>query len=322
LRIGVDLLGSDSPPHILFDAILLAAQQLPSFCTFIVFADVLAIQQLTTKNLPLNSRINFHLVSDLIEMEDDPLPAIRQKKKSSIVIGMRLLKKQHLDAYVTAGNTGALIASATLSLPKLPDIKRPALLATLPTKKNDVTVIDVGGNVHCKAHHLVQFAKMGAAFHRCTAGTERSRVGLLNIGAELKKGSLELRQAHHLLADKPIEGIQFIGNVEGRQIFEGDVDVLVTDGFTGNIVLKTAEGISSFIFDHLKGHGDHFQRSIEEIQHQFNYAEYPGALLCGVEGIVIKCHGHSSVRAFYNGILGAANLVQKGFLDQIKAQLL
>lgn len=224
-------------------------------------------------------------------MNDDPLTALRQKKGSSIALGIRLLKKKQIDAFVSAGNTGALIASATISLPKLPGITRPALLAVLPTKLSSVAVVDVGGSVSCKAHHLLKYAYMGAAYQKCTAGIEVPKVGLLNIGAESRKGTSLVRQAYQLLkeacqissATNSSPYMEFHGNIEGRDVFQSNIDVLVTDGFTGNVLVKTSEGIADVIFEYLmealhQHPSPALQKTLMSIQSLFHYAEYQGAL--------------------------------------------
>lgn len=337
MRIGIDLMGSDTPPEILLQAVLLASRQLVGM-NLIVFGTqftlnlINSIPNVATILSQASSRVEFHLIQEVIEADDDPLTAIRQKRNSSLMIGIRLLKKRQLDAFVTAGNTGALIAGATLSLSLLNGIKRPALLATLPTEKGYVAVIDVGGNVSCKAPHLVQFAQIGAAYQRCTQGIAIPKVGLLNIGVESKKGTSEVRQAYQIL-QKQMDQVgsellkfEFIGNIEGREVFEGKADVLVTDGFTGNVLLKTSEGVSSFIFEHLQHALESLNQAQKEsifkyFKHQFDYDEYAGAIICGVDQVVVKCHGKSSTKGFLNGILGAADLVRSGFITQIKAQL-
>ncbi len=339
MRIGVDLMGSDSSPYILFEAVLQAAQQLRGI-TLIVFATQTVVDIIWSKPslspilAQTSSRVEFHIVSEVIEMCDEPLMAIRQKKNSSLVLGMRFLKKKHLDAFVSAGNTGALIANATLSLPLLPSIKRPALLATLPTEKGYVAVIDVGGNVSCKAHHLMQFAQMGAAYQRCCQGIEIPKVGLLNIGVESKKGTSEVRNAYQSLQEwifmhsaTTAQKMLFIGNIEGREVFQGKVDVLVTDGFTGNVLLKTSEGVSSFILDHLHQALNDIlpqqkQAIVNYFRYHFDYEEYGGAIVCGVDCVAVKCHGKSSVKGMLNGIKGAVDLVKNNFIDQIKQQLI
>jgi glycerol-3-phosphate acyltransferase PlsX len=328
MRIGVDLMGSDSAPQTLFSAVLEAVHQLDATHIFVVFVTKSIAEELSPKARS-SGRIQFRTVADAIQMSDEPLFAVRRKKGSSLLTGIRLLRKREIDAFVTAGNTGALIASATLSLPLFPDIKRPALLAALPTELGSIAVVDVGGNVSCKAQHLVQFAKLGAAFQHCHLNASMPRVGLLNIGVESKKGTSELRLAYKMLKENADQTppMQFIGNVEGRDVFQGHIDVLVTDGFTGNVLLKTSEGLAHFIFDFLKKSlmkeeiATHFYETLKNLQLQFKYDEYPGAFLCGVERVVIKCHGSVTPQALLRGIIGAANMVRNDSVGKIKAMI-
>lgn len=327
MRIGIDLMGSDNSPKILFEGVLRAAEEMPPSTVLVVIGTHSALQTLPAIPNPPQGRIEYLPVSDAITMNDEPVLAISRKKGSSIVTGIRLLKRRQLDAFVSAGNTGALLASATLQLPRLPGIKRPALLVSLPTVTGSVAVLDVGGNVSCKAHHLVQFAHMGAAYQRCSEGIAKPTVGLLNIGAEPKKGTSVIREAYQLLSCQPGPHMQFLGNVEGREVFQGKTDVLVTDGFTGNVLLKTAEGVSSFIFDYVQetissAPTQMFEQALQNLRRYFSYAEYPGAFICGVEGVVMKCHGHSSSRAMLNGIKGAAHLVQNNVIAHLKDSLI
>lgn len=333
MRIGIDLMGSDTSPQVLFEAVLQAVQEFDVSKTFLVIATKEVVDVLLSIHPQLSrlkNRIEFKVVTEVIFMSDDPIRAIRTKKNSSLVIGIRLMRKRKIDALVSAGNTGALIASATISLPRLPGIRRPALLALLPTKKGMVAVVDVGGNVSCKAQHLIQFAHLGAAYQRCMLGVDAPSIGLLNIGAESKKGTAEVQQAYQILKDLTIqtlaEGLtprmHFVGNVEGRDVFQGKVDVLVTNGFTGNVLLKSTEGVASFIFDYILSDANPaVQSSLKKTQQYFNYAEYPGATLCGVEGVVVKCHGDSSARAMFSGIKGAIRLVEKNLIEKIKEHL-
>ena len=339
LRIAVDVMGGDNPPQSLSNAIVDAAIRFGAehSLTLIATEEVIKDFNLRWQELyqpKLHARVDYIQATDIIKMGDDPVQAARHRKSSSLALGIKLIKKHQVDAFVSVGNTGALIASATLSLPSLPGITRPALLATLPTENGFVVVIDVGGNVYCKARHLVKFAQMGAAYQRCIQNIEVPRVGLLNIGVESKKGTTELRQAYQTLKDESqalvaqglSPGMTFLGNVEGRDLFRGNVDVLVTDGFTGNILLKSAEGTASFIFKYLKENcpqqsQDRLFQTLGQLNRHFNYAEYPGAIVCGVEGVVVKCHGYSSDKALLNGIEGAFNLVQKRLVHRIKEQL-
>lgn len=328
MRIGVDLLGGDTSPIVLFEAVLQAAHQLSqSNVTFIVLATHSVIKEIgllarqRAQEVASSLHIEYHPVSETIEMVDDPLLAIRRKKDSSLVVGTHLLKKGELDAFVSSGNTGALIASTALTLPALPGIKRPALLALLPTAKGSVAVIDVGGTTTSKATYLIQFAQMGAAYQRCFHHIKKPTVGLLNIGVESKKGTSEVREAYEILRKQtPDDNMHFIGNVEGRDVFQGGVDVLVTDGFTGNVFLKTAEGISAFILEYL--HHTIDKTLLPGIKRQFSHDEHSGAIVCGVDGLVIKCHGKSSVKELLNAILGAVNLVQNRFIAHLKSELI
>lgn len=339
MRIGIDLMGSDTPPHQLFEAVLQAAERFGAPHVLLVIATKAVVDQLLPLMSPTQNNqhasITFQVVADSIAMADEPLGAVRRKKGSSIVVGMRMLKKRQIDAFVSCGNTGALVASAALSLPRLPGIMRPALLASLPTEKGAVSVIDVGGNVSCKAHHLVQYAYLGGAYQRAVKGIDSPKVGLLNIGSESKKGTKEVQQAYDLLKahyhEQVLAGVppymDFVGNVEGRDVFKGAVDVLITDGFTGNVLLKTAEGVASLIFGSLakssqaEGVTDVFNKVSNSLQKQFNYAEYPGAIICGVDGVVVKVHGYATAKALLSSIIGAADCVQKEVISRIKQQL-
>lgn len=316
MRIGIDLMGSDRSPYVLYPAVIQASKQLGSAASFVVFASEKVIKKLLSEeSLPC---IEFVSAADEISMDDDPVKAIRLKKQSSIVLGIQALKKKKIDAFVSCGNTGALIAAATLFLPKLPGVIRPALLAMLPTEKGSVAVLDVGGRVLCKAKHLTQFAFLGAAFQRAFCGIEQPKVGLLNIGAESKKGTSEVRRAHQLLQDCGSSSIKFVGNVEARDLFAGDVDVLVTDGFTGNVMLKTAEGVAELILKVLKRKA---RVVAKEIGEQFDYKQYPGALLCGIDRLVIKVHGNGLQEAFLSSILAASSYIEGKILQKMKKNL-
>ncbi len=312
-KIGVDIMGSDNSPGILLDAI--RNIPLPSDIELVVIG--------TPEWQNKAGTLTYVSASEVIGMDENPLTALRKKKGASLCVGMRLLKEGKINALVSSGNTGALVASAKMTLSMLPKILRPALLTLMPTKKNPVAVLDVGANVQVKAAHLVQFAMLGSAYQK-TRGIEKPTVGILNIGSEEMKGTSELRMAYKKLQNHP--NINFVGNVEGKTVFEGDVDVIVTDGFTGNVFLKTAEGIASLIIDRIHAHIPEdvvkkFQPQLDDLQRHLHYAEYPGALLAGVKGIVIKCHGYSTPRGFANGVLGAIGLASENWVDLIGAKI-
>jgi len=318
-HIGIDLLGSEVPPQELLKAIIAFRPALKAS----ILLTVLGTDDLYQKLGMLPDGIVFHAVSEMITMEDDPLYAIRHKKRSSLYQGLQMLKERHLDAFISTGNTGALMAGSKLLLSTLPGVERPALLTLLPTRTCDLAVLDVGANTSYKAKHLVQFAFMGIAFQR-SRGITVPKVGLLNIGSEARKGTPELRTAYEALKEKSdSSSFTFVGNIEAREVFQGGVDVLVTDGFTGNIFLKTAEGIGMVILEELEIFAHEKDPSLKaamtNLRQHLHYAEYPGALLCGVKGIVIKCHGDATTQSVLSSIHSAARLVGHRFLETVNA---
>ena len=315
-RIGVDLMGCDAVPEDIYRAILqLREENFPAEIIFFVSTEVSGELD---KSLPIIQ--STHVIS----MDDDPILAVRRKKDSSLCQGLLYLKEKKIDAFVSAGNTGALLLAAKTTLKTLKGIDRPALLALLPTKKKEVAVLDVGANLSLKPEHIVQFAAMGIGYQK-SRGIENPTVALLNIGTEAKKGTPHLREAYRQLEALNRNGITFIGNVEGKEVFQGNVDVLVTDGFTGNVFLKTAEGVAAFILEELgltkELSFSHLKHELATIRSRLHYAEYPGAILCGVNGVVVKCHGDSTPETYVKGIKGALRLLQHGFLDKIQSQL-
>ncbi len=319
IRIGIDIMGSDSSPELLLHAASELSASLPANVKLI------AIGHPRFEHL---SKLPLKPASETIEMQDAPLTAIRRKKDSSLCVGLRMLREKEIDAFVSAGNTGALVSYAKMTLAMLPGLMRPALLALLPTKQNPLAVLDVGANLYCKAAHLVQFAHIGAAY-QLARGIKMPSIGLLNIGSEALKGTSELRTAYQelqRLSQGPDAFFHFAGNVEGKVVFDGNVDVLITDGFTGNVFLKTAEGLANLILDRInENFSDDTAQSmrghLQDLHRHLHYAEYPGALLCGVKGIVIKCHGYSSPEAFASGIREAVRVVSEGFLQILQNKL-
>lgn len=326
MHIGIDLMGSDSPPEVIWEAVFQVASGLSCSDSLVVFGTPEAIE-----GVSLPSQVVAVPVSQTILMDDSPLTAVRRKRDASMTVGMSQLAAGGLSAFISAGNTGALIASAVTSLPMLPKIGRPALLALLPTVHGRVAVIDIGGNISCKSEHLWQFARMGATYQRLEGGMERPRVGLLNIGTEAGKGTKDIQEAYQSLAahcGSPEGGdMIFAGNIEGRDAFLGKVDVLVSDGFTGNVFLKTAEGVCTFLLECLSelfgsSPPEEIRDTLKRLSYHIDYAEYPGAIVCGVEGLVVKCHGCASTRAMVNCIQGAMRLVERGVVPAMKQALL
>ena len=309
-------MGSDNAPAALLSA---AASLLPFLPPYI---ELIAIGTPDCEKDAKSLGLSFHPARESIEMEESPLLALRRKKQASLCVGLRLLKENKLGAFVSAGNTGALVSASKMILGTFPDIARPALLALMPTKKRPVAVLDVGANLQAKAAQLVQFARLGAAYQKAR-GIENPRVGILNIGSEASKGTSEIRLAYKELSKRSF----FAGNIEGKSVFDGDVDVLVTDGFTGNVFLKTAEGIASLVLDRLHARIPatalkDIQGHLDDLQRHLHYAQHPGALLCGVKGTVVKCHGYSTPEAFANGIRGAIEFASSHFIEVLQTQLL
>lgn len=323
-------MGSDCSPFGLYLAIERSIRDFPSV-NFILLLTQTALDEIlrhpSASHSDFSNRVTFQLVSEFIGMHEDPISTFRKKKNSSIALGLNLLKEGFLQAFVSTGNTGALVAGATLSLPLLPGVMRPALLALLPTQKGNVAIIDVGGSVSSKAFHLVRFARLGAAYQRCSGHIERPRVGLLNIGVESKKGTAELRKTYQEMLKPSNQGsLDFIGNVEGHDVFKGIVDVLVTDGFTGNIFLKASEGVSRFMLKELDEALSIFPSNdsrmiMENLSNKFNDEEYNGAIICGLEHIIVKCHGMSSSKGLYSGIKRAITLVENDLINEMKKEL-
>jgi phosphate acyltransferase len=256
--------------------------------------------------------------SEVITMHDAPSQAVRRKTDSSMRVAVELCKSGEADAVVSAGNSGAMLACGLFTLKRLAGVDRPAILTTFPTRRGTAALLDMGANVDCKPLHLTQFAVLGATFARVMHGKARPRVGLLCNGSEEHKGTALTRQTHHVLGSGAV-GFDYIGYIEGRDIFSGDVDVAVCDGFTGNVVLKVTEGAAETLVAFLKeaigaslvsrvlalGLLPAFRR----MKARMDYAEQGGAPLLGVQGTAIICHGGSNARAIKNAVLGAGRFV-------------
>lgn len=243
---------------------------------------------------------------DLLATGDSPTDAMRKKPRNSIAIGVQQLKLGHAGAFVSAGSTGTVVAAATLGLGCLEGIRRPAIGAIISGEKNPFLVLDVGANPQPKPHHLAQYALMGSAYYAGQFGIKEPKVGILNIGSEELKGNPLVREARALMKQLPIA---FHGNVEGVEVFSGDCHVIVTDGFTGNVLLKVSEGVAEYLLRTMFGimhragfEASRLQQVKAEIMPRVDFAEYGGALLLGVDGIVTICHGRSHAPAFANAI--------------------
>ena len=319
--IAVDVMGGDRAPGVVLDGALLAWREarevLPAERIVLVGDE----ERIAAGLAERGGDPGFGIVhaAEVIGMHEKPGQALRAKPRSSIALGVGAVKGAAAGAFVSMGNTGAVVGAATLGLGTLPGVRRPGIAVTLELTGSPVTILDMGANVVPKPQHLVQYAVMGSAFLRDCHGVQEPRVGLLNIGEEASKGTDLLRAAHELLETAPVD---FVGNVEGSDLFRGSCDVLVTDGFTGNVALKLMEGLSGFMLELvLTTLGERSleldRAGVDEIRRHIDYSEYGGALLLGVDGVVVIGHGRSDERAVANALSLAARALDVGVNQDI-----
>ena len=276
----------------------------------------------------ISDRLKIKNATETIEMEDQPTVAIRHKKDSSMVVGFRMLKEGEGEVFISAGNSGALLTGATLIVGRIRGIDRPALAGILPAYKSRLLLIDAGSNTNCKPINLLQFAQMSSIYLKNTFGIEHPAIGLLNIGTEETKGNDLVRESYNLLKEKSEElGINFVGNVEGRDAFSGKIDAIVTDGFTGNVFLKTTEGVGKFVKRTLTESLTHnlltkilalpSLPAIKRFSKEMDYKSYGGALFLGVKKPVVKAHGSSDALLFEYTIIQAEKFVENKAVDKM-----
>jgi phosphate acyltransferase len=327
ITIALDAMGSDSAPRPEVEGAILASREFEVRVLLIGQPPVLKTE--LARHTKRGAEIEIVPASEVITMGDAPLQAYRKKKDSSMHVAARLVKSGGAAAMVTAGNTGAAMATARFLLGMLPSVDRSALAAPFPTARGGTSVLlDVGANVDSRPAHLVQFAVMGENYYRTIFGTRRPRIGLLSIGEEESKGNELVRETFARLKKTPLN---FVGNVEGKEIFAGDVDVIVCDGFIGNVALKISEGVAQHIGGMLKKAlnstlsaqvGAMFSRgAFEEFKRQIDYSEYGGAPLLGVRGVTVIGHGRSNANAVKNAIRVATELVRSKVEEKIEAEL-
>ena len=330
-RIAIDAMGGDSGPAVMIAGAALAHER-RSDLRFLLFGDEAAIRRELAPHEALSGAAEIVHTPDVIAPEDKPSQAIRRAKTTSMGRAIAAVKAGEADAAVSAGNTGAMMAMAKLALRTMPGIDRPALAALLPTLgANDMVMLDLGANTECDVRNLVQFAVMGAAYSRVVLDVERPRVQLLNIGTEELKGTDELKEAAAILraADNP--GMRFEGFIEGDKISRGDVDVVVTDGFSGNIALKSLEGTARFVVDLLRRAFTSSIRSkfgflisrpaTELLRHHLDPNNHNGAVFLGLNGLIVKSHGSANEKGVANAIRVAARMVREDLTRKIAEDL-
>jgi len=325
IRIAVDAMGGDNAPAATIAGCADALAKGDKHVHLLLVGQKSAIEAELAKHSMDSSRYTIIDAPEVIATDEVPTTAIKQKKNSSLVVGLNLVKSGEAGAFVSAGSTGALLAGATLIVGRIKGVERPALATLLPNTKGWTFHIDVGANVDAKPSYLVQFAQMGAVYMESIMSIPNPRVGLINIGAEREKGNALTKEAYGLL--ETARGINFIGNVEPRDLPLGAVDVAVCDAFVGNVILKYAEGFSKAMFGMIKEElmGGFLSKigavlskgAFKSLKKRFDYKEVGGAPFLGLNGLVVKAHGSSDARAFMNAIRQCSEFIDKDVTGKI-----
>ncbi len=323
MKVVVDGMGGDNSPQAIVEGCILAQKEYNIDIVITGPEDV--ITQELSKYEYNKGKITIVNATEVITLNESPVKALKSKKNSSLVKALNLVKDGEVDAIISAGSTGAFLAGCTLIVKRIKGIDRPALAPVMPGKNGPFMIIDVGANADCKPHYLTQFANMGKVYFENVLGIPNPSVGLINIGAEEEKGNELTKEAHKLLKEEPIN---FIGNIEPRDIPKGEVNVLVCDGFVGNTVLKMYEGVAATIFSELKEEIMGSTRSklggvllkpvFTRFKKHYDYKEYGGAAFLGVNGICIKAHGSSDAKALKNAIKQAKISYDNEVLKKMK----
>jgi len=319
MRIAIDAMGGDHAPQAVLEGVKLVLPELAKDVELVLFGDEAALKAGIDGLGITDARVTTVATSEVIGFDEQPTLAIRKKKDSSMVRAIEAVAAGKADCVLSAGSTGALLTGGTLIIKRLKGVKRPALATVLPTMVGCVLLLDCGANTDCKSDYLVQFALMGSAYMRGVLGIENPRVGLLNNGTEEEKGNELTKETHALLKTVPVN---FTGNCEARDVLGGEFDVVVCDGFDGNVVLKGTEGTAALMMDLLKkGMMSSLRTKVgallckpafKMLKKKLDYTEYGGAPLLGVNGGVIKAHGSSNAKAFRSAILQGVKLVSSG----------
>jgi len=328
ISVALDVMGADVSPGSIMQGALLAAEEQKDKLRVILVGKREVIDDFVDKQKSMPDNIAVEHAAHAVAMSDHPKEAMRMRT-SSIAVGFNLQKTGQADAFVSAGNTGAVMASSMMILGRIEGVARPAIATLFPTLTEHATlVLDVGANVDCKPAHIFQFGLMGSVYASLMSGRTSPRVGLLSIGEERSKGNEQIFQTRKYFENS---GLNFIGHVEGRDILSGRADVVATDGFVGNVLLKFTESIEGFLTSSLRRQitTNIFSRVgaammtpfLKRLRNSFDYSEYGGAPLMGVNGVCIICHGSSSPKAIKNAILVAAQMVRQRICENIKEEM-
>ncbi len=323
MKIVVDAMGGDHAPEVVIDGVLAALKEYP--VEIVLVGDEAKVLPLLKKRKYDVGRLMFQHAPEVIEMHESAATSVRRKRDSSIVLGLKIVKEGRAQGFFSAGNTGAVVCAATLGLGLLPGVERPGIAAILPTLKGVVMLIDVGANIDPKPLHLLQYAIMASIYSEYILNKPNSKVGLLNVGEEESKGTDFIKESYELISQAKVN---FIGNVEGKHLYAGDCDVVVCDGFVGNVALKVSESLAEAMQKLLKKHilstplgvlgGLMLRPSFRRFKKQMDYSEYGGAPLLGVNGAVIIGHGRSNANAIKNAIRVAKEEIENKFTEKIQ----
>lgn len=325
MKIALDAMGGDDAPLETIKGAVAALEEV-SELELVLVGKKEVIEAELSKYKYNKEKIEIVDAREIIEMTDEPVVAVKSKKDSSMNRTLELVKDRTVNASVSAGNTGALITASQLKLKRIKGVLRPAIATMFPNKKGHMLMLDVGATADCKPEFLNQYAMMGSKYMEILVGKKNSKVGLLNIGTEEGKGNEVTREAYNLLKEN--KSINFVGNVESTEVMNGNIDVVVTDGFTGNMVLKTAEGIGKFILDVIKTEVSKsfiyklgallLMPALKVVKSKMDSSEYGGAIFLGLNGISIKAHGNSDAVAIKNAIKVAEKFAKLNFVEEMK----
>ena len=335
MRIGIDVMGGDNAPHAILDGAVASLERLDQSDRLFLVGNEDAIGRSLRDHGALDDRVRVVRASQVIRMDEPPVEAVRSKPDSSIAVLAELASARKaskrgveaLDAIISAGNTGACVSAAQMHMRRLRCVHRPGIAVTVPTFAGPVVLIDVGANIEPKPHHLAQYGVMGDVYARSILGIGQPRVALMNVGGEEQKGTAEMKLARDML--RVAGDLEFIGNIEGRAVFDGQADVVITDGVVGNVIIKLAEGLSEGIFKAIAREvlkidpelAERFEPVVRKIYAQHDYHEHGGAPLLGVNGVCLISHGSSEARTITNAILRVKQVFEARVNDAIVRRL-
>jgi glycerol-3-phosphate acyltransferase PlsX len=323
MRIAIDAMGGDNAPDEIIAGVIESIEFLAEDDELVLVGPENEIEARLLSKPPRKGKISIVHAPDVIAMDDVPIESLRRKPKSSIATIAKLAKRDQADAVISAGNTGACVAAFQMRMRNLPGVNRPGIAVVFPTPGGLVTICDVGANIACKPIHLYQYGVMASVYSKYLLGIENPRVGLMSIGSEDAKGNELVKKTRELIKSDP--KMNFVGNIEGRDIFKGTCEVVIAEGFVGNVILKLTEGLVDGLFKAIKDElmeekirlAMKFKPVMKRIYKKYDYNEYGGALLLGINGTAVICHGSSQARTIKNAILASKRFYTRKINDKI-----